>query len=250
MFFSDIVGFIAISEKLEPAEEAKLLNEYLSLCAGTILERKGTVDKFVGDGIVAFWNAPVHEPNHALLAVETAVEIQRRLEPKQELWRQRYGSELKTRIGLHTGTVSVGNFGTDFRFSYTVIGDAANLASRLEGANKVFGTSIIVSGATRDLIGDKLRFRRLGKVRVAGREEAVETYEPLDISSLNNKEDVDLFESSLRLFEAGDLASAQKGFLKLSARDSASAAYLKRLEPIQSRIELPIQYDHWNLAVK
>ena len=95
-----------------------------------------------------------------------------------------------------------------------------------------------------------MRFRRLGKVRVAGREEAVDTYEPLDISSLKRQEDLELFESSLQLFEAGDLASAKEGFSQLSAKDPASEAYMKRLEPAKSKLDMPVQYDSWNLAEK
>lgn len=250
MFFSDIVGFIAISERLDPAAEAQLLNEYLSLCAGIILERKGTVDKFVGDGIVAFWNAPVHEPNHPILAVETAIEIQRQLDIRRPEWLARFGADLQTRIGLHTGTVNVGNFGASFRFSYTVIGDAANLASRLEGANKVFGTSIIVSGVTREQIGGKIAFRRLGLIRVAGRAEAVDVYEPLAVSTLKTAEELEVFECSLRAFESGDFTRAQTGFSQLAEKDPVSAAYIRRIAPVQPDTNGTPRFSCWELAEK
>ncbi len=178
IFFSDLAGFTAISERLDPHELAALLNDYLSEMTEIILAEGGTLDKYEGDAIVAFWNAPLDQPDHAPRACRAALACQARLDELQGDLAGRAGAPLRARIGINSGPVVVGNLGSRLRFDYTVLGDAANLASRLEGANKVFGSEVMVSQATRDLAGD-MPFLELGLIRVVGRREPVRVFMPL-----------------------------------------------------------------------
>ncbi len=148
IFFSDLHGFSSISERLDPQDLTALLNDYLSDMTDIILEEEGTVDKYEGDAIIAFWNAPLDQPDHALRACRAALRCQQRLQERSREFLERAGSPLRMRIGINTGIVVVGNMGSRRRFDYTVLGDAANLASRLEGANKAFGTGIMIAEST------------------------------------------------------------------------------------------------------
>ncbi len=183
MFFSDIEKFSTFSERLSPSELVRLLNEYLTAMGNEILREGGYLDKYIGDAIVAFWNAPVTQPDHAARAVRAALACQRVLAERRAEWKERYGAWLRMRIGLNTGEVVVGNMGSETRFNYTVLGDAANLASRLEGANKFFGTSILASGSVRQTAGDLFRWRPLGWIRVVGRATPVEVFEPVGLAT-------------------------------------------------------------------
>lgn len=177
IFFSDLAGFTSLGETLEPEELTALLNDYLTAMTDIVLEEGGTLDKYEGDAIIAFWNAPLDVPDHAERACRAAVRCQQTLADRRELWLHRYGSELFQRIGIHTGDVVVGNLGSRQRFDYTILGDAANLASRLEGVNKVFGTGTLVSAATIEAGGGAMRHRELGRVQVVGRDEPVTVFE-------------------------------------------------------------------------
>ena len=176
ILFSDLAGFTSLSEGLEPEELTALLNDYLTDMTDIILEEGGTLDKYEGDAIIAFWNAPLDQPDHAVRACRAAVRCQRKLAERRPEFRARCGKDLHARIGLHTGQVVVGNMGSRQRFDYTVLGDAANLASRLEGANKAFDTAVMISQATRQAAGDFL-CRPLGPILVVGRKEPVEVFE-------------------------------------------------------------------------
>ncbi|MFZ2405329.1 MAG: adenylate/guanylate cyclase domain-containing protein, partial [Methylobacter sp.] len=171
IFFSDLEGFSRLAERMEPEPLTALLNDYLTDMSNIILDEGGTLDKYQGDGIVAFWNAPLDQPDHAALACRAALRCQQRLTERAEEFASRAGCALKARIGLHTGEVVVGNIGSKVRFDYSILGDAANLASRLENANKLFGTSIIVSEATWLQAGGDLDFngREIGMIKVTGR---------------------------------------------------------------------------------
>jgi adenylate cyclase len=156
-----------------------LLNDYLTEMSNIILDEGGTLDKYQGDGIVAFWNAPLDQPDHAACACRAALRCQQRLTERAADFTAMAGSELKARIGIHTGEVVVGNMGSKVRFDYSILGDAANLASRLESANKTFGTSIMVSEATWLQAGGSLNFigRELGMIKVVGRHTSVKVFE-------------------------------------------------------------------------
>ncbi len=179
IFFSDLQGFSSISERLDPEPLTGLLNDYLSDMTDIIMEEGGTLDKYEGDAIIAFWNAPLEQPDHAVRACRAALRCQRKLAERREEFRKRTGETLRARIGIHTGMVVVGNMGSRSRFDYTVLGDAANLASRLEGANKPFGTYLMVSEVTWAQVDGKLSGREIGRLRVVGRKAPVRVYEPL-----------------------------------------------------------------------
>lgn len=182
VFFSDIQGFTALSESMAPPRLATFMNEYLSIVTREILEEGGTVDKYVGDAVVAFWNAPLDQRDHAARAVRAAIRCQKALMAAASDF-DRIGTFVPiTRIGLHTGKAIVGNMGSPSRFNYTALGDVVNTASRLESANKVTGTTILVSGdtvAACAAIGSEgLEFRRLGEVAVHGKKIPIEVWEP------------------------------------------------------------------------
>ncbi len=173
LFFSDIRGFTSFAHSVSTEELAEVLSRYLQTIVDEIDATGGTVDKFVGDGVMAFWNAPRAVPNHPLEAVRAAIRC------RDAIRRMSRSQHLFTRIGIHTGEALVGNFGSPSRFSYTALGDAVNLASRLEGVNKRYGTEIIISAATERRLDDSIVRRRLDRIAVAGRFEGVDVYEVL-----------------------------------------------------------------------
>jgi adenylate cyclase len=250
IFFSDIVGFTTISETLEAGQLVSMLNTYLSNITEIILRYGGTVDKYVGDAVVAFWNAPLSQPDHAERAVGAALEVQAELLRLQVVFERDYKVTVKTRIGLNTGMVSVGNFGSSVRFSYTVIGDAANLASRLEGANKYLGSSILMSGRTFKMLGSAQRARSLGTIKVVGKTHGVPVYEPLGESHplRTQPEKMQTYEAARVRFERGEFDEARELFEKLP-EDSVSAAYLRRIAVEGARKGLDWSPE-WNLTEK
>ena len=169
IFFSDIQGFTAIGEAMEPTALVEHLGSYLDEMTRVVQAAGGTIDKFMGDGILAFFNAPRDLPDHAAAACRAALACQARLDELAAGWRAQGRAPFRARIGLHTGEVLVGNLGTPERFAYTVIGDAVNLASRLESANKRYGTDILVSDATRAAAGPGFEWRTLDRIAVVGR---------------------------------------------------------------------------------
>ncbi len=179
VYFSDIAGFTGVSEKLSPEALVELLGEYLSAMSDEIARTGGTVDKYIGDAVMAFWGAPSPNPAHARAAVEAALNNQARLRELRALWRRAGKPELRARIGLHTGDLVVGNMGSESRLNYTVLGDSVNLASRLEGLNKHYGTSILISESTRDAVKDEVVARPLDRVAVKGKSQGVMIYELL-----------------------------------------------------------------------
>ncbi len=181
--FTDIAGFTALVEKIEPGQLVRLLNDYLSLCSEIVLRHGGTIDKIVGDALHVIFNAPLRQPDHARRAVESALE----LDTACENFRQRMQTQGIilgiTRIGINTGDCIVGNFGSELRFDYTAHGDAINTAARLESANKVTGTRILASKSTRDQCR-QMSFRSVGDLRLRGKTRALMVYEPLSESAL------------------------------------------------------------------
>lgn len=227
IFFSDIKGFTGISERLAPERLVQFLNRFLSEMSSIVLEEGGTLDKYQGDAVIAFWNAPLEVKNHQVQAVRAALRCQQRLAELAPEFARDFGIEVKMRIGIHTGVVSVGNFGSSKRFNYTMIGDAANVASRLEGVNKVFGTGIIASSVTQRVAEGDFLWRRLGDVKVVGRKEPISVYEPME--RLSEREDsVSRYHEALSLFERGEYAAAREKFEQLND-DPVAGAYLARI---------------------
>ncbi|MBI4054916.1 MAG: adenylate/guanylate cyclase domain-containing protein [Elusimicrobia bacterium] len=177
VFFLDIVNFTALSERMPPEKLTHFLNTYLSRLTEVVLRHDGVVDKYMGDAIMAFWNAPLDQPDHAALACLAALGALAELEGlRKEL--TEFGEQAPTvRIGLNTGQMVVGNMGSEARFEYTVIGDHVNMASRLEGANKFFGTNILISEATYQRARERVEAREVGSVRVLGKQLPVKVYE-------------------------------------------------------------------------
>ena len=191
IMFSDIRGFTTISEQLDAQELAQLLNEYLTDMTRIVFEREGTLDKYIGDAVMAFWGAPFEEPGHAAKACRTALEMIERLNALQEKWKATNRPHIEIGIGLNTGTASVGNMGSELRYGYTALGDAVNLASRLEGLNKEYGTHIL---ATEFLVAEArdsgFLFRELDLIRVKGKTRPVTIFEVVGPSN-GTREDSD-----------------------------------------------------------
>lgn len=232
IFFSDIQGFTGISERLPADRLVQFLNRFLSEMSAIVLEHGGTLDKYQGDAVIAFWNAPVEIVDHQRQAIRAALRCQERLRELAPEFEREFGIQVRMRIGIHTGVVSVGNFGSSKRFNYTMIGDAANVASRLEGVNKVFGTTIIASDITREPIANEFTWRKLGSVRVVGRKEPIVVYHPVGMVADRQSDKVlSEHERALRLFEQGNLVEA-RGAFEMLGDDSVAKAYIARIDKV------------------
>ncbi|MDD5223154.1 MAG: adenylate/guanylate cyclase domain-containing protein [bacterium] len=198
VMFTDIRGFTSISEKLDPETVVHILNEYLTPMTEVVFQQGGMLDKYIGDAIMAVWGAPLTLPDHARRACITALEMMKRLKVLQQGWEERKLPPINIGIGVNTGPMSVGNMGSEMLFDYTVIGDSVNLASRLEGLNKEYGTNIIVSEGTYQETKDEFVFRVMDRVVVKGKKETVGIFE-----LLGNKEDAAQFSERVARFEAG-----------------------------------------------
>ncbi len=248
IFFSDLAGFSAISEKLPPQELTQLLNDYLTDMTSIILEEGGTLDKYEGDAIIAFWNAPLEQPDHALRAARTALRCQRKLAERRPAFKARTGVDLYMRVGVNTGDVVVGNMGSHDRFDYTVLGDAANLASRLEGANKAFGTATMVAESTWQGAQDGLVGREIGHITVVGRKTPVRVYEVLGLAGETPPIDPDAFAAALQLCVQAEWAEAADAFAAWPD-DPLAQTYLRKCRALAD--EPDGHWDAvWNLTEK
>ncbi len=248
IFFSDIEKFSGFSERLDPPTLTALLNAYLSEMGACIQAEGGYLDKYIGDAIVAFWNAPLGQDDHAARACRAALRCQRRLAELRPEFEQRTGAVVKARIGLNTGAVIVGNMGSRERFNYTILGDAANLASRLEGANKAFGTYLMVSETTWQQGGGSFIGRELGRLRVVGRKAPVRVYELAGLAGEARPAHFAAFEQALAQFYTGDFAAALAAFERLPD-DPASRAYAAQCRALQAAP--PAAWDGvWSLTEK
>ena len=219
VLFSDVRGFTTISEGLEPEQLAALMNEYLGAMTEVIRRHRGTLDKYIGDAIMAFWGAPVGDPDHAKNAVITALEMQKAMGVLNTHLAEKGWPELKIGIGVNTGNMTVGDMGSPVRKAYTVMGDAVNLGSRLEGITKQYGVGIVVGEETRDALKKEAVFRELDCVRVKGKDEPVAIYEPIGFDGDVPKERFDqikLWNQALRSYRAQDWDQAEVMLLNLS----------------------------------
>jgi adenylate cyclase len=182
LFFSDLQGFTSISEGMSPQQLVAFLNEYTTLMADVIDAADGTIDKYIGDSVMAYWGAPLDQPDHARRAVLAALECQARLVPFCQGLVDRGGPRLVTRIGINSGPAVVGNMGSRNRFDYTCIGDTVNEASRLEGLNKAYHTLVLASESTWAAAGGAAFGRLVDRVRVKGKVQPVALYEPLAVA--------------------------------------------------------------------
>ncbi len=187
-FFSDVQGFTGISEKLEPPELVELLNEFLTEMTDIVYKHEGTVDKFEGDAIIAFFGAPNDLQNHAEKACDASIDMQKRLEQLRVHWASSGQPELRMRIGLYTGYAVVGNMGSKTRMDYTMMGDTVNTAARLEGVNKIYGNYTLVGETTYRNSGDTILFREIDSIYVIGKKEPVRVFEPIGYYTEINEE--------------------------------------------------------------
>lgn len=218
VLFSDVRGFTTISEGMDPKELTHLMNEYLGTMTQVIRKNRGTLDKYIGDAIMAFWGAPVADPNHARHALLTALEMQRELRKLDEPFRMRGWPALHIGVGINTGTMTVGDMGSPVRKSYTVMGDAVNLASRLEGITKQYGVDVVVGETTRAQVKDVV-YRELDRVRVKGKDEPVAIFEPLGLVDEIGElvlDELKLWNRALRLYRAQDWEQAELQLYNLS----------------------------------
>lgn len=233
IFFSDLAGFTSMSESLSPQAVVEILNQYFERMNRIIRAHSGYINKFVGDAIVAFWGAPLPVTGHANLALHCALACQRALSELNKELQAAGKPELQMRIGINTGLVTVGNIGSKDKIEYTVIGDAVNLASRLEGINKEYGTRIICGAVSASQADDPdLILRRLDRVKVKGKQRPVEIYQVLADSRSQTGTGLDpqrlqCFESALQLYFQGDFAQAGSRFAQLDA-DEVSRVFLQR----------------------
>ncbi len=250
IFFSDVQGFTSISENLSPSELTGLLNEYLTAMTDIIHETGGTIDKYEGDAIIAFWNAPLDQADHAARAVRAALQCQHQLSSMRADLKTRYRSELFVRIGINTGPVVVGNMGSNQRFDYTFLGDAGNLAARLEGINKQFGTYTLISGSTVETAGDAFHAREISRVRVVGKAVPITIYEPLRPEDADSRRlSLAAFDTALRTYYRGEFANARQGFEALAGEDPVAAIYADRCATLLA--SSPPGWDGiWNLTNK
>jgi adenylate cyclase len=226
IYFSDLQGFSTISQDLTPDALTSLLNEYLTPMTDIIMEEGGYIDKYEGDAIMAFWNAPVSQEDHGARALRAALRCQSALDEMRPGLQARLGKPFHMRIGLNSGPANVGNMGSTKRFNYTAMGDSVNLASRLEGVNKQFGTYTCASADTMALAGGEFASRELARVTVVGRSEPVTIHEPMTNAAYKARQAVlEEFGRGLALFYEGKLTDARRVFSSLAAKDPPSTAY-------------------------
>ena len=235
VLFSDVADFSTISERLSPTELVELLNEYLTAMTDVILTHGGIIDKYQDDAIMAEFGVPVPLPDHALRACHAALDMTRKLGRLREKWAAENRPRLFARVGLNTGDVLVGNLRSHRIMDYTVMGDHVNLASRLEGANKPYGTSIMVSEFTWAAVASELIGRKLDRIAVKGKERPVRGYEVIARHSEGIPPDTEAllrdFATALALYQAARFADALAAFEKVAARypeDGPTRLYVER----------------------
>jgi adenylate cyclase len=234
VFFSDIASFTNFSEKLDAVDLVGILNEYLSAMTEIIMKNNGTLDKYVGDAVMAVWGAPMELPNNAMNACRAALQMQEKVHEIAERWEKEGKPALLVRMGLNTDFMVVGNVGGSARFDYTVIGDAVNLGSRMEGANKTYGTRIMISERTWILVKDTFLCRELDYLVVKGKTEPIRVFELVGehtAVSAEKKGLVEQYSRALILYRERSFKKAVGEFtaaLKLDPEDGPSRLYLER----------------------
>ncbi len=235
VFFSDIASFTNFSEKLDAIDLVHILNEYLNAMTDIIFKYDGTLDKYVGDAIMAVWGAPIELPNNAMNACRAALQMQAKTREIAERWDKEGKPKLVVRMGLNTDYMVVGNVGGSSRFDYTVIGDAVNTGSRMEGANKTYGTSIMISERTWILVKKELFCRELDYLVVKGKTEPIRVFEL--IGEINNgiddkmKELIEIYNLGMMFYRERNFKKAIEEFmfaLKIDPDDGPSQLYLLR----------------------
>ncbi len=240
ILFSDIRSFTSISERLSPSEISQLLREYFSPMTKVITHHQGTLDKFIGDAIMAFWNAPLDIKHHQLLAVKAALEMTTTLFRLNKDFKKRFQVDLKIGIGIHCGTVHVGNMGSKELFDYTIIGDNVNLASRLEGLTKFYGRDLIISETIAQYCKEEFYLQELDMVKVKGKERPVVIYTiHTKERELKFKEEFELYNKGISLYKKRKFKEAYNIFKELRERFINLKLYQIYQERCQQMIESP-----------
>nr|CRH07726.1 Putative adenylate/guanylate cyclase. highly conserved in MTB [Candidatus Magnetococcus massalia] len=235
-YFSDVAGFSSISEKLTPKELVHLLNEYLTEMCAVIADQDGTVDKFEGDAIIAFWGAPLDQPDHAVRACHASVDMQKYMVKMRKQLEEDGRPLLNVRMGVNSGPMVVGNMGSAQRMDYTIMGDAVNLAARLEGANKFYGSYTMISEFTYEQAKDEIDVRELDTLRVVGKKEPITVYELVNRKNQTEGQEADLiaaYYKALDLYKGRDFKAAMEAFHKALAiveNDGPSRTYADRCQ--------------------
>lgn len=231
--FSDIKNFTHIAETTEPQKLMQFLSRYFEEVTHAIIETGGTLDKYIGDGVMAFWNAPTTDASHALHACQSAKRILQRMDELNQYWQQQGFPTLRLRIGIHTGYATVGNVGSEERLSYTAIGDSVNLSSRLEALNKIYGTRILVSQVTYEQVSDQFAFRLVDEVAVRGKQQSIIIYELITdphvpvVAALYQQR----FDSAFALYQQGQWQESLEQFAHLVKDypdDSVTQVFVER----------------------
>ncbi|MBF0239140.1 MAG: adenylate/guanylate cyclase domain-containing protein [SAR324 cluster bacterium] len=234
--FSDVAGFSTISEKLTPNELVHLLNEYLTEMTDIIMKYDGTVDKFEGDAIIAFFGAPLPFEDHATRAALVTLEMESRVAELRPKWKEEWGVHIAQRIGLNTGRMVVGNMGSKNRFDYTVMGNSVNLAARLEGTNKVYKTTLMMSEMTYEKCRDTIVGRELDLIRVIGINQPVRIYEIIcRVGDLTTQQEqgFKLFAEGLECYRQRQWEQGIAKFeevLKILPQDGPSGVFIERCQ--------------------
>ncbi len=236
ILFSDLAGFTTLSERLDAEELVTLLNEYLTEMTDIVMEEEGTLDKYIGDAIMAFWNAPKEQPDHADRALRCAIKMQRKMAELNRRWAKDQGEELVVRIGVNTGAAVVGNVGGQNRFDYSAIGDPVNLAARLEPANKSYDTLVMASEFTlKGAAPAEYYLRELDLLAVKGKLEPVRVYEILEMQggdlTREQQESLSHYNTGLAAYQRRDWELAARYFqaaLDSNPQDGPAGVYLER----------------------
>jgi adenylate cyclase len=234
VMFTDLVDFTTLSEKLDEHRLPDMLNFYLQEMSGVILSQNGTLDKYIGDSIMSFWNAPLNQGDHARRACHAALEILEREKVIQAELIAIANGPVKSRMGINSGPMIVGNMGSTYRFDYTVLGDSVNLASRLESANKMYGTRILLSGTTANLVRNEFVMRKTDLLRVKGKQKPMEIFELIGAGSAEPAiaQKISRYEKAFSLYQNRQLDQAWEILLALAQdfpEDGPTATLLARV---------------------
>lgn len=241
VLFSDVRNFTTISESLEPKELTRFINGFLTPMTKIIHQNRGTIDKYMGDAIMAFWGAPLTDEQHARNTLEAGMMMIEEMKNLSREFREKGWPEIKIGVGINSGPMNVGNMGSEFRMAYTVLGDTVNLGSRLEGLTKNYGVEIIVSEYTKNAVPD-YEYRLLDKVRVKGKDQPVTIYEPLGPRAELSAEtlaELEQYQQAMDNFLATNWSQAQKEFTQLAEKYPDRKLYKLYLERIKVYITTP-----------
>ena len=241
ILYSDVKGFTTVSEKLSPEELVEFMNSYLTPMSEVVFKYEGTLDKYIGDALLAFYGAPLPQDDHPLRVIYSALDMLKKLKDLREKWQKENKPLIDIGIGINTGEVSVGNMGSNMRFDYTIMGDNVNLTQRVEELTRIYKNNILISEFTYQKIKDKVLCREIDQVTVRGRTQPLKIYEPIcrmEEKTSENEDTIKHFEAGLRLYTDKNFSEAEKEFtqvLKSLPEDGPSKYYLEKCTEVASR---------------